>query len=239
MKKYFIFIGITVFFLGITSFVFAQTEIQGSGTGTTHTLITTNATPDTTMVVRDDGNVGIGTVNPTTPLEVNGVIFSSTGGFTFPDGTTQATAAAGSACQHEYKVAKSGGHYTTIAAALTACGTPGPANTYIIRVMPGIYTENVNCLQYVHMQGAGKYTTVIDGTVTGADNCVIEDFYIKQGIICNATSPTILHNIITNTSIDQATGIFISNEGHPWIKENEILDCSGWGIIDRSPTLTK
>ncbi len=39
------------------------------------------------------GNVGIGTATPTSTLTVAGVVKSTTGGFTFPDGTTQTTAA--------------------------------------------------------------------------------------------------------------------------------------------------
>jgi hypothetical protein len=41
------------------------------------------------------GDVGIGTTTPDSPLEVSGVIHSSSGGFQFPDGTTQITAATG------------------------------------------------------------------------------------------------------------------------------------------------
>jgi len=39
------------------------------------------------------GNVGIGTKNPTEKLSVNGIIESTSGGFKFPDGTIQTTAA--------------------------------------------------------------------------------------------------------------------------------------------------
>ena len=39
------------------------------------------------------GNIGIGTTTPTTKLSVAGTIYSSVGGFAFPDGTTQTTAA--------------------------------------------------------------------------------------------------------------------------------------------------
>jgi hypothetical protein len=41
-------------------------------------------------------SVGIGTTSPTAKLQVAGTVHSTTGGFKFPDGTTQTTAAAGS-----------------------------------------------------------------------------------------------------------------------------------------------
>ena len=47
------------------------------------------------MRVDKDGNVGIGTTAPAYKLDVAGVINSSTGGFRFPDGTVQTTAASG------------------------------------------------------------------------------------------------------------------------------------------------
>ena len=42
-----------------------------------------------------NNNMGIGTATPAFPLTVAGTIFSSAGGFRFPDGTTQTTAATG------------------------------------------------------------------------------------------------------------------------------------------------
>jgi len=41
------------------------------------------------------GNIGIGTMNPTEKLQVTGIIHSTSGGFKFPDGTVQTTAAMG------------------------------------------------------------------------------------------------------------------------------------------------
>lgn len=47
------------------------------------------------MTMTRDGNVGIGTTTPTSPLTVEGIVQSTYGGFKFPDGTVQTTAAAG------------------------------------------------------------------------------------------------------------------------------------------------
>ncbi|HWN11607.1 MAG TPA: hypothetical protein VNO50_20435 [Pyrinomonadaceae bacterium] len=58
----------------------------------------TDGTPRLT-VLPTSGNVGIGTVAPTTRLDVAGQIRSSTGGYKFPDGTVQTTAAMGGASQ--------------------------------------------------------------------------------------------------------------------------------------------
>ncbi|MDP3964402.1 MAG: hypothetical protein Q8Q20_01925 [bacterium] len=41
----------------------------------------------------NNGNMGVGTTSPAYPLDVNGVIRSSSGGFRFPDGSMQITAA--------------------------------------------------------------------------------------------------------------------------------------------------
>lgn len=46
------------------------------------------------FVINSSGNVGIATTTPSSPLTVAGVVYSSTGGFKFPDGTTQTTAGA-------------------------------------------------------------------------------------------------------------------------------------------------
>lgn len=54
--------------------------------------ISDNATT-TAMTIDASGNIGIGTTAPTQRLSVNGTIQATSGGFMFPDGTMQSTAA--------------------------------------------------------------------------------------------------------------------------------------------------
>ncbi len=59
-----------------------------------HSLDAADGSPTDAVYVDNDGNVGIGTA-PGEQLTVAGRIESTSGGFKFPDGTTQTTAAAG------------------------------------------------------------------------------------------------------------------------------------------------
>jgi hypothetical protein len=64
-----------------------------SGAGTTDAIIFKTASQSERMRIDTSGNVGIGTSSPGQKLAVAGTIESTTGGFKFPDGTTQTTAA--------------------------------------------------------------------------------------------------------------------------------------------------
>lgn len=55
----------------------------------------TDGTSATIVAEGTTGQVGIGTTNPSERLQVVGTIYSSSGGFKFPDGTIQTTAATG------------------------------------------------------------------------------------------------------------------------------------------------
>jgi parallel beta-helix repeat protein len=216
----------------ISSTLFAQVEIKGSGTtSATSTLITKNGNNDTSMIIHDDGRIGIGTTNPLTKLDVNGVI-NARSGVMYPDGLTQTITYTGAPIllANTFTVAAFGGNFTTISAAIAACVAPAANNRYLIEVMPGTYVENVTCVKFVNLRGAGKYASTVNGFVVASDSIVIEGFYITGGIQCPGVSPTILHNIITNNLVLLGHGIDVNAPGKPWIKENEILGCLGWGI---------
>lgn len=73
----------------------SSTALRITQTGAGNALVVEDSTnPDSTPFVVDaSGNVGIGTTSPGQKLSVVGTVESTTGGFKFPDATTQTTAA--------------------------------------------------------------------------------------------------------------------------------------------------
>lgn len=218
-------------FLSIGFFSAAQVEIKGSGTtGATSTLITKNGNNDTSMIIRDDGRIGIGTTNPTKKLDVNGVI-NARNGVQYPDGLIQTFAYTGSAPNfaNTFFVSVSGGNFPTISAAIAACLTPSATNQYLIEIMPGIYNENIFCQKFVSLRGAGKNASKINGFVIAADSIVIEGLYINGGLQCPGVSPTILHNIITNKLVINGNGIDLTAPGNHGSKRTRLWDARDGG----------
>lgn len=76
-----------------TTAVGGSSGIYGTGTADYIPKFTASNTIGDSVIYESGGNIGVGTTDPNSVLTVNGVIESLTGGFKFPDGSVQATAA--------------------------------------------------------------------------------------------------------------------------------------------------
>ena len=162
---------------------------------------------------------------------VDGTLGSSDVGFNFAGSTSKGGPATNLACTscvskselnfqvpglpaNQIVVAKSGGDFTTISAAIAAI-SPTSTNRYVIDVMPGTYVENVDLKSYVHLRGAGREVTTIKATSNGYD--VID--------VDNLTDVAISGLAIA----DGYYGIHISSSDRVTISGNKLTG-SGFGI---------
>jgi hypothetical protein len=65
-------------------------------------------------------------------------------------------------------VAKSGGDYTSVQAAINSITDATANNPYLVWVAPGVYNETVTLKSFVHLQGAGQDATVITSNASSS-----------------------------------------------------------------------
>ena len=107
----------------------------------------------------------------------------------------------GSAYQQRYEhviaVAKSGGDYATIGAALDAIVDNGAGNRYLLWVAPGTYTETVRTKPYVSIQGAGRELTTIVSDSSSSSfiwpeaTVVLTDHVTLRDVAVTASGPAV------------------------------------------------
>ena len=131
------------------------------------------------------GNVGLGASSPAYKLDVAGVVNSSTGGYRFPDGTVQLSAASvGAAAQTPWlSNIDAAGFYLDYAVYLSA-KTPGKGSVQLVASDSAATTGYVQWLKgdstRLGYMGAGA-TSLVLGLENGAS------FYIAGGIVHAAT----------------------------------------------------
>jgi hypothetical protein len=103
-------------------------------------------------------------------------------------------------------VARAGGDFTSVKAAVHSITDNSPANRYLVWVAPGIYTETVVMKQYVDIEGAGEKATKIvstrianSATLYGASNAELRYLTVESrssstpAIWNDNASPSLLH----------------------------------------------
>ena len=130
-----------------------------------------------------------------------------------------------------------GGDFTTITAALAAI-TPSAANPYVIDVMPGTYTEsNIETKSYVHLRGAGREVTTIDGSASGTTIYILEVNNVAiSGFTVIGSNYVVYGDTFSNVTLSDNTftgasfGIYPYDGSNLTIKDN-IITGNGYGFL--------
>ena len=156
-------------------------------------------------------------------------------------------------------VAKSGGHYNTISAALASITDNSASNRYLIWVAPGTYNETITMKQYVDIEGAGELATKITftgsalhgaGTVLGADNAELRFLSVEntggstyaKAINNDGASPRLTHLTVTASGGASNYGINNNNASSPTMTNLTIIISGGqfgYGVYNYNASAPK
>ncbi|MFH1392655.1 MAG: hypothetical protein ABIG90_03210, partial [bacterium] len=151
--------------------------------------------------------------------------------------------------QNTITVAKSGADYNTITSALDAIADATSSNRYLIRVMPGTYSESIIMKEYIDIIGQDAGSTIIQQStatvITTTDNSRLESVALNKTtdntnpiVSIGATSPTLYNLILTGAGTSNQTGILVTT-GSPDIAYVNISAVK-YGLVHSGSTgLTK
>ncbi len=165
-------------------------------------------------------------------------------------------------------VATSGGDFTSVQAALDSITDASADKPYLIKIAPGIYTEQVTLKEHVALEGAGEGTTILrwtgsnispddsgeSVTVRGANNTELRLLTIESvaggnqyavALQNSNTSPTLIHVAITASGgSDTNIGVFNNVSSSPTMDNVTVTVLGGvygYGVYNyssSSPTMT-
>ena len=106
-------------------------------------------------------------------------------------------------------VAKSGGDFTSVQAAIDSITSADVDNPYLVWIAPGVYEEGVTMAPYVHLQGAGQEATIISSD-TPETLYLAAHASIRDLTVLNAGTAYTDHAIFASSS-DTVTGTLLAN----------------------------
>jgi len=127
-------------------------------------------------------------------------------------------------------VAKSGGDFTGVQAALNSITDAADGNRYVVKIAPGVYTGRVTMKPYVDIEGSGELTTKLTtggsrttGTVVGANNAELRFLTVENtggdvyaiAIYSNAATPRLTHVTATASGGIYRFGVYNTNYSSP------------------------
>ena len=138
----------------------------------------------------------------------------------------------------------------SITDAINSVSGASPSNAWLIKLEPGVYSEQVTLKPYVDLEGSGQAVTVIsrggqstagDGTVIGASNSEVRDLTIRNTggggnqatafAVTAGASPTLRDVTLdsSNATFD-GYGIYASGTGNSILADNVQISVDGAGV---------
>ena len=170
----------------------------------------------------------------------------------------------GSEYQNVIIVAKSGGDFTSIQAALDSIADNSDTNRYLVWVAPGTYAEKVTMKQYVDIEGSGELVTKIraagsvtpqdTGTVVGANNAELRFLTVENtggdayavAIYNSSASPRLTHvTAMASGGSPEKYGVYNYDSSSPTmthviasVSGGSSTNCGVMNYLYSSPTMT-
>lgn len=132
-------------------------------------------------------------------------------------------------------VAKSGGQFTDVQAAIDSIGDAGADNPYLVYIGPGIYTVTgpVQLKTHMTVMGSGRNVTQIKGAISTNE-------YATSAIILGADHATLTRLNVENTGGEGNNSVGIYNSGaSPALDEITVIVSGGiynFGVINKDST---
>jgi hypothetical protein len=107
-------------------------------------------------------------------------------------------------------VAKSGGDFTSVQAAIDSITTASAETPFLVWIAPGVYEEAVTMVPYVHLQGAGQEATILSNDATAVTLRLAAHASVRDLTVLNGDSSYETWAILASSS-DNVTGTLVAD----------------------------